>query len=142
MRMSLLAGVCMALAAGIAATAQAEATHVGIGISDWTGDAPLTLAKEAGIFERNGLNVDLKKIPQQDRPRAIASGDIQCAVTTVETWIIWNSNGVPARQILQIDTSLGADGIVVRNDINSFKDLKGKTVATSGPGTTPYFALA
>ena len=33
-------------------------------------------------------------IPQKDRHLAIASGDVQCAATTVETWIVWNANGV------------------------------------------------
>jgi NitT/TauT family transport system substrate-binding protein len=32
--------------------------------------------------------------------------------------------------------------MVVRNDIASIKDLKGKTVAASAPGTAPYFTLA
>ena len=31
-----------------------------IGISGWTGFAPLTLAKEAGIFKKNGLDVTIK----------------------------------------------------------------------------------
>ena len=35
-----------------------------------------------------------KKIPQKDRHLAIASGDVQCAATTVETWIGWNAAGV------------------------------------------------
>jgi NitT/TauT family transport system substrate-binding protein len=30
----------------------------------------------------------------------------------------------------------------VRNDVASIKDLKGKTVAASAPGTAPYFTLA
>jgi NitT/TauT family transport system substrate-binding protein len=30
----------------------------------------------------------------------------------------------------------------VRNNINSIKELKGKTVAASAPGTAPYFTLA
>jgi len=51
------------------------------------GFAPITLAKEAGIFKKNGLDVTIKKIPQKDRHLAIASGDVQCAATTVETWI-------------------------------------------------------
>ena len=32
--------------------------------------------------------------------------------------------------------------MAVRNDIASIKDLKGKTVAASAPGTAPYFMLA
>ncbi len=120
----------------------AQETKVAIGLSGWTGFAPLTLAKEAGIFKKNGLDVSLKKIPQKDRHLAIASGDVQCAATTVETWLVWNASGVATKQIFQLDKSYGADGMAVRNDIASIKDLKGKTVAASAPGTAPYFTLA
>ena len=120
----------------------AQEAKVAVGISGWTGFAPLTLAKEAGIFKKNGLEVSIKKIPQKDRHLAIASGDIQCAATTVETWVAWNANGVATTQIFQLDKSYGADGMVVKPGITKISDLKGKTVAASAPGTSPYFALA
>ena len=126
----------------VSTPAIADDVKVGIGISGWTGFAPLTLANQAGIFKKNGLDVTIKKIPQKDRHLAIASGDVQCAATTVETWISWNANGVATKQIFQLDKSYGADGMATRNDIASIKDLKGKTVAASVPGTSPYFALA
>src|SRR5882724_5396285 len=125
----------------LAAPALAQ-TKVAIGISGWTGFAPLTLAKEAGIFARNGLDVTIKKIPQASRHLAIASGDVQCAATTVETWIGWNANGVATTQLFQLDKSYGADGLVVRSSVNAIADLKGKSVAASAPGTAPYFTLA
>src|ERR1700712_6130050 len=93
------------IAAGIAGlmattvSAGAAQTKVAIGISGWTGFAPLTLAKEAGIFAKNGLDVTIKKIPQASRHLAIASGDVQCAATTVETWVVWNANGVATTQL-------------------------------------------
>ena len=132
----------LALALTLAAAAQAQDTKVGIGISGWTGFAPLTLANEAGIFKKHGLDVSIKKIPQKDRHLAIASGDIQCAATTVETWIVWNANGVATTQIFQLDKSYGADGMVVKPAIASIKDLKGKTVGADAPGTATYFTLA
>src|ERR671919_975523 len=131
-----LAALAMSTAAG------AQDTKVAVGISGWTGFAPLTLAKEAGIFKKNGLDVTIKKIPQASRHLAIQSGDIQCAATTVETWVVWNANGVATKQIFQLDKSYGADGMVVKAGIASIKDLKGKTVAASAPGTAPYFTLA
>ncbi len=124
------------------AGAHAQETKVAIGMSGWTGFAPLTLAKEAGIFKKNGLDVSIKKIPQKDRHLAVASGDIQCAATTVETWIAWNAAGVATTQIFQLDKSFGADGMVVKPNITKISDLKGKTVAASAPGTAPYFTLA
>jgi len=139
MKLSITAAVFAALLGSTAARAE---TSVAIGMSGWTGFAPLTLAKEAGIFKKNGLDVTITKIPQASRHLALASGDIQCAATTVETWIVWNANGVPATQIFQLDKSHGADGMAVREDIASIADLKGKTIAASTPGTSPYFFLA
>jgi len=134
--------VAAAALAALALGAQAQETKVAIGISGWTGFAPLTLAREAGLFKKHGLDVSIKKIPQKDRHLAIASGDIQCAATTVETWIVWNANGVATTQIFQLDKSYGADGMVVKPGITKIADLKGKTVAASAPGTAPYFGLA
>ena len=136
------AAVCFGLAALLAAGGAQAQTKVNIGISGWTGFAPLVLAKAAGIFAKNGLDVTIKKIPQKDRHLAIASGDVQCAATTVETWLVWDAAGIKTKQIFQLDKSYGADGMVVRKDIATIKDLKGKTVAASAPGTSPYFALA
>ena len=78
-----------ALLQELCGAAVAQETQVAIGISGWTGFAPLTLAKEAGIFKKYGLEVTIKKIPQKDRHLVLASGDIQCAATTVETWVVW-----------------------------------------------------
>lgn len=137
-----LAASVIAAVAGFAGAVQAQETKVAIGISGWTGFAPLTLAKEAGIFKKNGLDVTITKIPQATRHLAIQSGAVQCAATTVETWISWNASGVATKQLFQLDKSYGADGMVTRNDIAKISDIKGKTVAASAPGTSPYFALA
>ena len=134
--------IALALSALAATPVFAQETKVAIGMSGWTGFAPLTLAKEAGLFKKQGLDVSIKKIPQKDRHLAIASGDIQCAATTVETWVAWNAAGVMTTQIFQLDKSFGADGMVTKPSIGKITDLKGKTVAASAPGTSPYFALA
>ena len=135
-------GLVAACALLLGASARADDTKVAIGISGWTGFGPLTYAAQAGLFKKHGLDVTMKKIPQASRSLAMASGDIQCAATTVETWVVWNANGVPSKQILQLDKSYGADGLVVRGPIKTVADLKGKTVAASTPGTSPYFMLA
>jgi NitT/TauT family transport system substrate-binding protein len=135
----LIAGL---IAATFAAGANAQDTKIALGMSGWTGFAPLTLADKAGIFKKNGLDVELKMIPQKDRHLALASNAIQCAATTVETHVAWNANGVPITQIFQMDKSYGADGLAVRNSIKTFADLKGKSIGVSAPGTSPFFGLA
>jgi len=137
-----IAGLALSFAAAHAAGVAAQETKVAIAISGWTGFAPLTLAKEAGLFKKNGVDVTIKKIPQKDRHLAIASGDVQCAATTVETYVVWNANGVPITQVVQLDKSYGADGLAARPTIARIADLKGKTVGVDAPGTSPYFGLA
>ena len=132
----------LAVAALTAGAAMAQDTKVTIAISGWTGFAPLTLATEAGIYKKHGLDVTVKKVPQKDRHLVLASGDAQCAATTVETWVGWNAAGVATTQIFQLDKSYGADGMVVKPAIARISDLKGKTVAADAPGTSTYFALA
>ncbi len=134
-----IAAAALLAGAAFAGSATAQDMKVGIGIAGWTGFSPLVLAKDAGIFKANGVDATIKMIPQKDRHLAIASGDIQCAATTVETWIVWNAAGVATAQIFQMDKSYGADGLAVRPDIKSIKDLKGKKVAAWAPGTSPYF---
>ena len=136
---ALLAAGCLA---ATITSAQAEDTKLTLGMSGWTGFAPLTLADKAGIFKKNGLDLEIKMIPQKDRHLALASNSIQCAATTVETHVAWNANGVPITQIFQLDKSYGADGLAVRNDVKTFADLKGKAIGVSAPGTAPYFGLA
>src|SRR5215510_1991923 len=119
----------------------AQEPKVTIAMSGWTGFAPLSLAEKTGLFKKHGVDATIKFIPQKDRHLAIASGDVACAATTVETWIVWNANGVPTKQVVQLDKSFGADGMVVRKDIARITDLKGKTVAASAPGTAPFFTL-
>jgi NitT/TauT family transport system substrate-binding protein len=128
--------------AAVTVTPAQDLPKVTIAMSGWTGFAPLSLAEKSGIFKKHGVDATIKFIPQKDRHLAIASGDVQCAATTVETWIVWNANGVATKQVVQLDKSYGADGMVVRNGIAKIADLRGKTVAASAPGTAPYFTLA
>jgi NitT/TauT family transport system substrate-binding protein len=137
----LVLALLLSLATPPAAPAQ-DLPKVTVAMSGWTGFAPLTLAEKAGLFKKHGVDATIKFIPQKDRHLAIASGDVQCAATTVETWIVWNANGVATKQVVQLDKSYGADGMVVRGGITKIADLKGKTVAASAPGTAPYFTLA
>ena len=134
--------VFIASVLAVALPVAAQDAKVNIGISGWTGFAPITLAAQAGIFKKNGVDATIKKIPQQTRHLAIASGDVQCAATTAETWLVWNANGVATRQIFQLDKSYGADGMATRAAVGKIADLKGRTIGSQAPGTSPYFVMA
>lgn len=143
LRRSVLAGTAGALAAPrlVARAQQASFPKITIGMSGWTGFAPLSLAEGAGIFRANGLEVETRFVPQQERNLALASGALNCVVTTVDTMILWAST-IPLVQVLVLDRSRGGDGVAVRPAITGWSDLKGRQVAVDGPGTSPYFMLA
>ncbi|HYH23416.1 MAG TPA: ABC transporter substrate-binding protein, partial [Azospirillum sp.] len=112
-----------------------------IAMSGWTGFAPITLAKETGIFKKNGVEVEIKKMPTSNRHQAMAAGEVQAIATTVDTHILYASSGVDVTQVLVLDSSHGGDGIAVRPPIETLADLKGKQVAVQYGGV-PQFWLA
>lgn len=129
------AGVALALAAG---PAQAQ-TKVVLAMSGWTGFAPFTLAKEKGLDRKHGIAFEIKKMPTQARHAAMAAGEVQAISTTIDTHITYVAANVPVTQVLVIDSSTGGDGVLVKKSINSFADLKGKTVAVDNPGAVSNF---
>lgn len=142
----LVAGLALAFAAPAfaqdrAQTAQAMPKIV-IGMSGWTGFAPLSLAANAGLFKKNGVDAEIRMVPQLERHLALASGAVQAVATTVDTQIFYASTGVNVTQVLVLDRSNGGDGIAARASIGKIADLKGKTVGVDGPGSTPYFMLS
>ena len=139
-RRHVLAAGAAALAMPAVARAQGS-PKITVGMSGWTGFAPLTLAEQAGLFKANGVEVETKFVPQRERNLALVSGALNCVVTTVDTMILWAS-AAPLVQVLVLDRSKGGDGVAVRPGIGGWSALKGKTIAVDGAGTTPYFVLA
>jgi NitT/TauT family transport system substrate-binding protein len=120
----------------------AHAQKVVLGMSGWTGFQPLKLAELAGIFKNNGVDIEIRFIPPVQRSAALASGALNAAATTVDQHIVWTSAGIPTVQVALIDKSSGGDGLAVRNNINSIKELKGKSINVDGPGTVQHFMLS
>ena len=128
-------------AAALAFSAQAQ-EKVTLGMSGWTGFQPLKLAELAGIFKKNGVDIEIRFIAPVQRSSALAAGALNAAATTVDQHIVWDSAGIPTVQVALIDKSNGGDGLAVRNGINSVKELKGKSVNVDGPGTVQHFMLS
>jgi len=133
--------LAVVFAVGVAFAAQAQEKVV-LGMSGWTGFQPLKLAELAGIFKKNGVDMEIRFIAPVQRSAALASGALNAAATTVDQHIVWSSAGIPSVQVALIDKSNGGDGLVVRNKINSIKELKGKEVNVDGPGTVQHFMLS
>src|SRR5574341_1036502 len=115
-----------------------------LGMSTWLGYAPLYLAKEKGLFQKRGIEVEVVVIESPaDRRAAFAADKIQGMATTVDTHVMTAAaeNPIPVKQVLALEDSHGGDGMVAKKEIKTIKDLKGKTVAAQLGAGASYFWL-
>jgi NitT/TauT family transport system substrate-binding protein len=130
-----------AVALGLIGAGGAAAEPLKVAHSTWVGYGPLYVAKEKGFFEEEGLEVEL--IVMEDpklRFPALAAGQIDIAVTTVDTMLNFLNEDQSYVYLFAIDDSKGGDGIVANKEIASVADLKGKSVAY-GEGSVSQFYL-
>jgi NitT/TauT family transport system substrate-binding protein len=137
-RMSFAAG---SLLLGLIVAGGAGAEPLKVGLSIWVGYGPLYIAKDKGFFDEEGVDVEL--IVMEDpklRFAALAAGQIDIAVTTVDTVLNFRNDNQDYRYLFALDDSKGGDGIVANQDIQTIADLKGKSVAY-GEGSVSQFYL-
>ena len=139
-RWGLLIALVLVLAAGTAFAGE----PIKLGMSTWLGYAPLYLAKEKGMFQKRGLDVEVVVIESPaDRRAAFAADRIQGFATTVDTHVMTAAaeNPIAVKQVLALDDSHGGDGMVAKKEIKAVQDLKGKTVAAQLGAGASYFWL-
>ncbi len=126
-----------------AATANGKSSEpLKVTLPTWTGYGPLFLAKEKGFFEKNGVDVELSIIEGLgERKAALAGGKIDGMATALDVQVTLAGADIPVQVVWLLDDSYGGDGILVKNDINDVKDLKGKQVAFEVGSTSQMLAL-
>lgn len=115
-------------------------TQVQIGYAAISADqSPAWVAKDKGIFAKNGLDVTLQSIAGGSSPTsALASGQIQALQISMEAI----SARLEGADILYTaaPVSLPPFWLVSQPSISTASDLKGKKVAVTGTGTATYYA--
>ncbi|PZU97403.1 MAG: nitrate ABC transporter substrate-binding protein [Pseudanabaena sp.] len=116
-------------------------TLLRVGLNDWPGYAIAIYAKEAKLFEKYGIEVDLVEfINQQDNIRATIRGAQDMSFVTLwELMQIDPSDDNPV-VVLVADISAGSDGIVARPEFSSVNELRGKKVSAK-LGTVAHLIL-
>jgi len=100
---------------------------------------PLWIAKDAGLFEKYGLNVNLVVIAAGNAAiGALASGDVEILGAPGATTMVSAAKGLPFAIIGTFGPA--AWKLASHPSIASAQDLRGKTVGISRPGTTIDFA--
>lgn len=138
---NLACALIFALVGLSACRVKAEPTVVRIGTQPWIGYGPWWIAKEKGIFEKHGLQVELVDfIEDKEVNAAFASGDMNGANLATHTAIKLYAAGLDLRIVLLEDASYEADAILAPAAIASIADLRGRKIAYE-EGTTSDLLL-
>lgn len=143
LRFSIVFALVMMMAVLSACSSQPNeaVTTVRIGTQPWIGYGPWWIAKEKGLFEANGLTVELVDfIEDKEVNAAFASGNMDAANLATHTAIKLFAAGVDLRIVLLEDASYEADAILAPSSVTSIADLCGKKVAYE-EGTTSDLLL-
>lgn len=103
-----------------------------IGYNQWAGFAPIFVAQEKGYFKEAGLDVQMRAFrgPADTLPPLVA-GDLDIALTTPDSVIPLNDDGIEVISVMVIDASHGGDGMIAKEGIKTIEDLAGKRVAAT-----------
>jgi len=122
------------------ATSTKYSGTIHIASSTWTGYALIYLANAKGIWKQHGLDVNFKDVEDpNDRFIALAAGRLEGMASTVDAFARQQSNGVAAVEVFPIDASVGGDGILAKNTIQTVADLKGKTIGVNQGSVSEWF---
>nr|WP_218007994.1 ABC transporter substrate-binding protein [Herbidospora sakaeratensis] len=139
--MLLVLVLCTACAAAPAEPATPSAAPITLGFSAWPGWFPWQVAQEQGLFEKNGVTVELKYFDSYtDSLNALATGTIDANSQTLNDTLASVAGGAQQSIVLVNDNSTGNDQIIAAPGITTPADLKGKTVAAE-QGTVDHYLL-
>lgn len=105
-----------------------------IGVLNYIGHLPLFLAREAGLYDRAGLDIELLFFDgYDDRMQAVVERQVDGLATTIDEVLLAADRGLPlkivARVARECDSGKVVDGILVRRPMTSVRELKGLRVA-------------
>lgn len=127
------------LLGGFAPATIAATGALKIGVPVWVGWMPWWVAKEKGLFKRNGVAVELRNFAVQgDAVQALAGGKLDGASVATNDILTVNAGSPKASVVLLHDESAGADMLVTRG-IDDPKKLKGQRIAVEVGGVSHFF---
>jgi len=129
------AGVVMAIS-----TIPASAGTMRLGMTTWVGYGPMFLARDKGFFKENGLDVELRIIEDAAiYMAAVAAGELDGNASTLDEIMKYRSPEFCFKAVAALDDSHGGDGVLVREDVKSLKDLKGKQVGMNEGSVSQFW---
>jgi len=110
-----------------------------VNIFNTSSNLPLFAAMEKGYFAQRGLTIEVQNTPNSDQQRAgLAAGKFEIAHAAVDNAVAMIEAGNNALIVCGGDA--GMNDFMVRHEITSIQDLRGKLLAVDAPNTA--YALA
>lgn len=111
-----------------------------IGVFTWIGIAPFYIAQELGLFEKHGVDVKLLHLERNyDRVAFLLRGEIDLVDTTFDQYLR-DLNQEPRLKIgAFLNRSMGGDALLVKEEIKTMEDLRGKTIAIEKGWVNDFF---
>lgn len=107
-----------------------------ISINIWPGYAHAFIAQEKGLFEKNGVEVELVlKKDITESAELYKNDEVDGFFDVFADVIVIDSEGVPTTVVYVADYSDTGDVIIGRGEYSSLAELKGKTVSFEGVNT-------
>jgi NitT/TauT family transport system substrate-binding protein len=117
-------------------------TSIKVGYLNVMDDAQAMLAKDAGFYEKHGLDVELVMFSSgTDLIKQIIGGQLQAGVLGFTNAVTWVEKGADLKVVG--GAQMGYHSILVRqgSGIKKVEDLKGKKLASQGKGSTADIVL-
>ncbi len=124
-------------------SADSEPTmSLSMGTVPWIGQVPLYIAMEKGFFADEGLDFNLNLFGSNgEYISAFLSGQLDAISPVSSEAVLIRSQGKDYKIVLVQDNSVGGDGILARDSIESIEDFKGKEIAVDTAGVSYFFLL-
>jgi NitT/TauT family transport system substrate-binding protein len=120
-----------------AVSAPAQKKQLKIGYLNVMDDAQTMLAKDAGLYDKHGLDVDLKMFDSGTTMiQAIVGGQLDAGVLGFTNAVTWAAKGADIKVVG--GAQMGYHSLLVKkgSGIKTLADLKGKKVASQQKGST------
>src|SRR5262245_3208647 len=117
----------------------AQETRIRVNVFPSPQNLPLYVAQERGLFAKRGLLVEIQVTPNSQAQRdGLVAGRFEIAQAGVDNALAL-IDVAKADVVIVSGGSTGLNELVVRPDIKSYEDIRGKTVVVDAPNTA--FAL-
>ncbi|MEM6596981.1 MAG: ABC transporter substrate-binding protein [Cyanobacteria bacterium P01_C01_bin.69] len=139
---SVMLHACNGNTSGDASSDDSDDLAMSMGTAPWVGQLPLYIAQEKGFFTEEGLDFELSIFGASgDYISAFASNNVNSVAPVSAEAILMASQGKDFKIVLVQDNSVGGDGILARDTIETIEDFKGKEIAVDTTGVSYFFLL-